>query len=477
MGLGVTMLFASWPLLEIRRVRPALILRRETEAAGQGRRPWLAAIPVVLGLAALALWQAGSWKVGAWFIGGTLAGTGLLYAGSRLVVRLSRRLPRSGSIAWRQAIASLHRPESHAGPVLVSLGLAVMLVVSVALLERSLGAQIGARAAGQAPAFFFVDVQPDQAEPFARLVAGLSGSAPELIPVVRSRLAAIGGIPIPPSAGRRPEEWYLSREYVLTWAAQPPARNAIVRGRWWTPEEAAREALISVEEDIARHLGVDLGGNLTFDVQGVPVTGRITSIRHVDWRTLHANFFVIFSPAALEGAPGSYIATAGAPRTGEDRLQSAVVAAFPNVTAIPMREILERAGRTMDQIALAIRLMAAFAIVAGVIVLAGALSLTRRQRLYESVILKALGATRGLVARAFAVEYALLGAAAGLGGTALACLLAWAVLRWVLDVPWTWHPAALVAGVFLSALLSVSVGFLTTFRILGHRPLPILREE
>lgn len=477
MGLGVTVLFASWPLLEIRRVLPAIILRRESGATLRGRGPWLAAIPVVLGLAGLALWQAGSWKVGAWFIGGTIAGTGLLYAGSRLVVSMSRRLPRGGSIAWRQAIASLHRPESQAGPVLLSLGLAVMLVVSVALLERSLGAQISARAAGQAPALFFVDVQPDQAERFALLVAGISGSAPELIPAVRSRLAAIDGVPIPPSAGRRPEEWYLSREYVLTWAARPPVRNTIVRGRWWTPEEAAGEALISVEEDIARHLGVDLGDTLTFDVQGVPVAGRITSIRHVDWRSLHANFFVIFSPGALEDAPGTYIATASMPPGGEGRLQSAVVAAFPNVSAIPVREILERAGRTMDQMALAIRLMAAFAIVAGVVVLAGALSLTRRQRLYESVILKVLGATRGLVAHAFALEYALLGAAAGIGGTLLACLLAWAVLRWVLDMPWTWHPVALVLGILLSALLSVAVGFLTTFRILGQRPLPILREE
>jgi putative ABC transport system permease protein len=477
MGAGVTLLSAVWPLLEIRRVRPAIILRRTVDPEARAHRPWLATLPIALGLAALALWQAGSWKAGGWFVGGTVAAGGLLLAGSRLIAALAPRLPRPRSLAWRQALAALHRPGSHAGAVLVSLGLAVTLVVSLALLDGSLAVQIGEASARDAPAFFFVDVQADQVEPFSRLVARLGGRAPATIPVVRSRLRAVNARSIPSTGGPGLEEWALRREYVLTWAAEPPPRNLVVRGRWWTPEEAAREGLVSVEEDIARQLGVDLGGTLTFDVQGVPVTGRVASIRHVDWRSFQANFFVIFSPGALAGAPGTFIATARVAPPDEARVQSAVVAAFPNVTAIPVREILERLGRTVDQIALAIRLVAAFAIVSAVVVLAGALTVTRRQRLYESVILKALGATRGRVARAFAAEYALLGAAAGLGGTGLACLLAWVVLRWVLDVPWSWQPVILLLGVGLSVLLCVAVGCLATFRILGQRPLPILREE
>lgn len=486
MGVGVTALYALWPLLAVRRVPPSMILRHEIEPRLVGRRPWGATIPIAAGLAALALWQAGSWKIGALFAGGLAAALLLLAAGARGVIALARRV-RWRAPAWRQGAANLHRPGSHAGPVLISLGLAVMLVVSIALLDRSLRAELTDRGAGRAPAFFFIDIQADQAGPFAALVASHGASAPaELTPVVRSRLAAINGEPIAPrERTERGDAWYLTREYVLTWAADPPGHNTLVAGRWWTPAEAARaadparhgEPLISVEEEIAKQLGVGLGGTLTFDILGVPITARVASLRHVDWRSLSSNFFVIFSPGALEGAPSTFIATVRARPEDEARLQSAVVAALPNVTAIPVREVLERVEAVLDQIALAVRLVAAFSVGSGLVVMAGALAITRRQRLYQSVILKALGATRGFVARVFAVEYALLGAAGGLAGSALAAVLAWAVLRWVFDVPWRWAPGTLAAGVVAATGLALAVGILGTRRLLKRRPLGVLRGE
>jgi putative ABC transport system permease protein len=477
MGVGVTLLYALWPLLQIRRVPPALLLRHEVEPRLRGRRPWAAALPIAGGLGALALWQAGSWKVGALFAGGLAAALLLLGLGARGVIAVARRV-RWRSPAWRQGAANLHRPGSHAGPVLVSLGLAVMLVVCIALLERSLREELVDRSPGRAPAFFFIDIQTDQAEPFARLVASRGAGPAELTPVVRSRLAAVNGVPVAQGGKTRQDDgWLLTREYVLTWAKEPPAHNRVVAGRWWTPDEAARGPLISVEEEMAHHLGIGLGDTLTFDVQGVPVSARVSSLRHVDWRSLSSNFFVIFSPGALEGAPTTFIATVGARPEQETAIQSAVVAAFPNITAIPVREVLERVTAVLDQIALAVRLVAAFSIGAGLIVMAGALAITRQQRLYHSVILKALGATRGFVSRVFAVEYALLGAAAGVAGSALAAGLAWAVLRFVFDVPWQWSPVTLVAGTAAPTGLALLVGVLGTRRLLGRRPLGVLRGE
>ena len=478
MGTGLTLLFALWPLLDIRRVPPALILRHEVEARLPGRRPWLAAVPIAAGLGALAVWEAGSFMVGAIFIGGLAGALILLSAGARLVIEGARRLPRLRSLAWRQAVANLHRPGSHAGTVLVSLGLAVMLVVAVALLEQSLRAELAQRGPGRAPAFFFIDIQPDQAEPFRRLVADKTGQEPALTPVVRSRLAAINSaLASQDPRQRREEVWYLSREYVLTWAALQPAENPVVAGRWWTAEEAAREPLISVEEEIAKNLGVGIGDTLGFDIQGVTVTARVANLRRVEWQTFGTNFFVIFSQGALDGAPTTWLATARVAPDDELGVQSAVTAAFPNVTAIPVREVLERIAGVLDQIALAIRLLAGVSIATGLIVTAGALGVSRHQRLYQSVILKALGATRGLVARVFAVEYALLGAAAGFGGSALAAALAWGVLHWVLEVPWGGSAATLAWGVAASALLALGVGFLGTFRLLGRKPLAVLRGE
>jgi putative ABC transport system permease protein len=253
--------------------------------------------------------------------------------------------------------------------------------------------------------------------------------------------------------------------------------NALTRGRWWTAAEAVVRPRISVEESLAQLLGVDVGGSLTFDVQGIPVEGEVMSLRKVDWQSLAVNFFVIFSPGALDGAPSTYIATTRVPSGREAAVQDAVAAAFPNVTAIPVRDVLERVTRVMDQVGVAIRVIALFVVGAALVVMAGALTTTRYQRLYESAVLRTLGASRGAVARAFAVEYACLGATAGIAGTALAATLAWVVLRYVLEVPWSFEPDTLAFGALGGMLLATAVGFLATFRLLGQKPLPVLRRE
>ena len=180
--------------------------------------------------------------------------------------------------------------------------------------------------------------------------------------------------------------WYLTRDYVLTFAERPPATNVVTRGRWWT--DTAGGARASVEEEAARALGVDVGARLTFDVQGVPVEATVTNLRKVDWQSLTTNFFVILSPGALDGAPTTYVATARVPASAETAVQDRVVQALPNVTAIPVRDVLERLGGVLDRLALAIRAIAAFSILSGLAVMLGALTASRYQRLYESVVLR-----------------------------------------------------------------------------------------
>jgi putative ABC transport system permease protein len=310
-----------------------------------------------------------------------------------------------------------------------------------------------------------------------------TGTTPALIPVVRARLASVNGERVGrPMLERRRAAghdalWYFTRDYVLTSMAEPPATNAILRGRWWTPDEAAAGPRVSVEEAAAKALGVEVGSSLGFDVQGVRVDALVTSIRKVDWQTFSTNFFVVFSPGALEGAPTTFVATARVPAAAEAGVQDAVVSAFPNVTVIPVRDILQRAAGILGQISFAIRAIALFSIAAGLTVMAGTLVASRWQRLTESAILRTLGASRTTVARVFAVEYACLGAAAGLGGTALAAVLAWIVQRFVLDVPIALAPHVLVSGVALATAIALAVGFLATYRLLGHPPMTVLRQE
>ena len=482
MGLATTLLCTWAPLAAVRAVPAWLLLRRDVEPSARGRGV-STLLPVAVGLAALALWQAGSLKIGGIFVGASLAALLALLALARGLTALARRLPRARGLAWRHGLAALQRPGGHAPRVVVALGVAVMLLVTVALLEGVLGRQIDYEQRREAPSFFFLDVQADQVEDFARLAERTGGSRPVFTPVVRARLAAVDGTRVTRDVVERRRardedgRWFFTREYALTWAEAPPAGTVLTAGTWWTPAQGHARALASIEESAARHLGVRPGSRLTFDVQGVAIDVEIASVRRVDWQNLTTNFFFVLSPAALAGAPATWVATTRVAGEREAALQNAVVAAFPNVTAIPLRDVLERVAAVLGDIAVAVRLVALFTLGAGVVVMAGALAATRSQRLYESVVLRTLGATRGLVARAFAVEYGLLGAAAGVGGTVLATVLAWAVVRWVLDAPWSFDPTPLLIGLAATIALALAVGFLVTFRLLGQKPLPVLRRE
>jgi putative ABC transport system permease protein len=378
----------------------------------------------------------------------------------------------------------LLRPGGQIAGIVVALGAGVMLLEAVALLEGSLTAQLDYERRREAPSFFFIDVQTDQRAAFEQLVRETAGVTPTLTPVTRGRLAAIGAEAITRTLVDRrrarhkgDEPFFLVREYALTTAQAPPDGNVVIDGRWWTPEDARAHPLVSLAEEMATALDVAVGDTIAFDVQGRRIEARVASIRRVDWHSLTTNFFAILSPGALDGAPTTWVGMARVPPAVEARVQDRIVATFPNVTAVPVRDVLERVNGLLAQMAFAIRGIAGFSIGAGLVVMVAALAATRAQRLYESVILRTLGATRAVVARTFAVEYACLGAAAGIGGTALAAALAAIVLHYVMDTPRHFAPLTLAAGVVFTIALSLTVGFLTTWRLLGHKPMPVLRRE
>jgi putative ABC transport system permease protein len=482
MGLLVTLLSGLWPLARLSAVKPSVILRSDVETSlPRARRPWLVAAPIVVGLVALAFWQAGSLKVGAIFVGASVAALVLLAGLGRALTSVGRAARFARSPVVRQGLANLQRPGAQAGGVVVALGVGVMLLVAVALLERSLLHQMDHERRREAPSFFFIDVQADQRDRLVAVVERASGGvSPALTAVVRARLSAVDGVPVTRDLVEQraqDKRWYFTRDYMLTTMATPPPANVVLRGAWWSAGAANPRPLVSIEEEAAATLGADVGARLTFDIQGVPIDGEVTSVRRVDWQTLALNFFVIFSPGALDDAPTTYVGTARVPAGRESAVQDAVVSEFPNVTAIPVRDVLERVAAVLDHVAFAIRAVALFSIASGLTVMLGALAASRYQRLYESVILRTIGATRATVARTFAVEYGCLGAAAGLGGTLLAAVLAWIVLRFVLAVPWTFEPGALALGVTATVAMAIGVGFLATFRLLGAKPLAVLRQE
>jgi putative ABC transport system permease protein len=509
LGLLSTLLFALWPLLTIREIKPAMIFRRDvvpmvsTERPERGLRLWRECISIDrvksataggigIGLVMLSMWQAGSVKVGALFLAAFVGAVFVLGMSAQAVIRLLKQWPRPQRLTARQALGNIIRPGSQAVSITIAIGIGVMVVVTVSLVERSLLRQVGETRPTNAPTFFFIDIQPDQAQDFAELLHQKGGSvAPQLTPLVRSRLSALDGQPITVEArseeeeekekddkkGERRRKWYLSREYVLTFLQELPKDNAVIQGAWWKPDQVFTRRLVSVEEEAAKALGVEIGSTMEFDIQGTNISAEVSSIRKVEWGNLSTNFYMILSPGALDGAPLTYVATARVPAQDEVPLQQAVVAAFPNVTAINIGDVLDTFAAVLDRLSLAIRAVALFCVVTGGVVMAAALAATRYRRLYESVILKALGATRGVIAWSFAVEYALLGTIGGLLGSGLASALSWAVLTTIFDLAWTLQPAILLAGVSGTIALAMMVGFLSTFWILGQPPLTVLRQE
>ncbi len=508
LGLLTTLSFTLWPLLAIRSVKPVALLRRDALAAepssastDQTWRQHLAQLDrtklftagiIGAGLALLSMWQAGTWKIGLLFMGAFSLALVLLGSAAWLVIRTLAVAARPKRLALRHAIGNLVRPGSQAVSMTIAIGIGVMVIVTVALVERALLRQIGESRPADAPTFFFIDIQPDQVGGISRLLRDRVGAhAPNLTPLVRSRLVAVNGQPVKTEAISEEEErtiqaadkeqrrktWYLTREYVLTFLDQLPKDNVIVKGQWWTPGQAFSMPKVSVEEEAAKAMGLDVGQTIELDIQGTPLVAEVSSIRKVEWGNFSTNFYMVLSPGALDGAPLTYVATAQVPPSDEVSLQQAIVAGFPNVTAINIGDVLDSFARILDRLSLAIRAVALFCVLTGGLVMGAALAATRYRRLYESAVLKALGATRGLILGSFAFEYLLLGTVGGLIGVGLSSALSWALLRFIFELPWGLQPQVLFIGLGLTMALTLLVGFLSTYRLLGQRPLSVLRHE
>ncbi len=505
LGVLTALLFTLWTVLTIREIRPSMILRRlvtaghDTTPAGApiGRwfstrgprdplRFWTAA-GIVGGLVALSIWQAGSWRVGVTYSVGLSGAVLVLTVLARWLVVLLRKLPPPCSLLLRYSLRNVTRPGSQAVGVILAIGLALMVIVAVSLLERALLEEVTTKRPDDAPTIFFIDIQPDQRDGVLSLLHEYTGALNlEALPLLRSRLSAVNGVPVKveeeeevtsDKADERRRSWYQTREYVVTMLEALPKDNELVKGTWWKPGEVPNTPQVSIEEEAARYLGLEIGSTVAMDIQGAVVTAEVRSIRKVEWGNFSTNFYMIFSPGSLDGAPFTYVATVRTHAEQDVPLQRALVARYPNVTGIHMGDVLDSFSRMLDRLALAIRAVAWFSVLSGALVMATALSATRYRRLYESVVLKAVGATRGLLTRSFAVEYAVVGTLAGVVGIVLANLFSWGILRYLFDLDWSFQPRFLCLSLGVTVLLTMLTGFASTFRLLGKQPLPILRQE
>jgi len=490
MGVWVALVFALLPLLAVLRVPPLAALRRDVEPAPRQRfDPWrLAALAALAGsTVALATLQVGSWRQGTIFSGGVTLVLLVLWGASWALIRAARRwLPHRWPYVWRQGLANLQRPSNQTTTVVLAIGFGAFLLATLFLVQYNLLRTLRLTGGPARPNLVLFDIQPDQLSTVERELAAGGYRAVGPVPIVPMRIQSLKGrqvsLALADTSGAGDGDpgqhggWALRREYRSTFRDTLVASERLVDGRWWTRGAVATQ--ISVERDLARELGITVGDEIVWDVQGVPLATRVASLREVDWARFEPNFFVVFAPGALEGAPQTFVTLTRIERAAErGAFQRRIAERLPNVATVDLSTVQETLERLIDRVVLAIRFMALFTLGTGVLVLVGALATSRFQRIREGALLRTLGATRAQLFRIVLSEYLSLGLLAGAVALLLASVAGWALSRFVFDGRFT-LPVLPLAGLGAAVVaLTVAVGLANSREVLRRPPLEVLRAE
>jgi putative ABC transport system permease protein len=486
-GLGVALIFASIPLFAVRRVPPLAALRRDVEPERRRLDPWQLGAAGVLAAStvALAAHQVGSWRQGAIFSGGVAVALLVLWVASWAAIRLAHRwLPGGWPYPWRQGLANLHRPANQTATVVLAIGFGAFLLGTLFLVQYNLLRILQLTGGPERPNLVLFDIQSDQVTAVEQELRAGGYRATGPVPIVPMRIQSVKGRKVmvvradSPDDGASPDpgNWAVRREYRSTYRDTLVASERLVAGRWWTRGAGATE--ISIERDVARELGLGVGDEVVWDVQGVPLTTRIASVREVDWARFEPNFFVVFAPGALESAPQTALLMTRVPSAAErGALQRRIAERLPNVTSLDLSNVQATLERLIDRVVLAIRFMALFTLGTGALVLIGALATSRFQRIREGALLRTLGATRAQLWRVVLAEYVSLGAVAALVALVLAGAAGWALTRFVFDGRFT-LPVLPFAALGASVVgLTVAVGLANSRDVLRRPPLEVLRGD
>ena len=480
-GLLTALSFSLWPLGSARDVPPAALFR--DLVAPERRWPrarYLVGIAVAVGaLLLLAVATAAESRIAHIYIAVAAGAIVLLRLVALAVMALARRAPALGSAEARLALGNIHRPGALTPSVVLSLGLGLALLVALALIDRNLVRELTSEIPEQAPSFFFVDVQRDEASAFTRLLAATAPDGTiETVPMLRGRIISLAGVRAenidPPPEAR----WVLNGDRGITYSDTIPEGSRLVVGQWWPPDYRG-EPQVSFDAELGRALDLAPGDEVTVNVLGRQVTAKLANLRTVDWQSLGINFVMIFSPNTFAEAPHMILSTLTLPETpGNDRegeVMSAVARAFPHVTIIGVKEALDTASALLSQIMWAVRGASSITIVASVLVLAGALAAGQRGRIREAAILKTFGATRRRLMAAFALEFLLLALATAIFAVFVGTAAAYLVLTQVMHASFIFAPTVAIGTAAGATLALIALGLAANWRVLGLKPAPILR--
>nr|WP_240766862.1 FtsX-like permease family protein [Paraburkholderia flava] len=474
-GLVLLLGFALPPLLPLTRVPPVRVLRREWGDAG--RTAWAAyALGVVL-FAGLLIVAAGEWKLGGIVAGGFAGGLLVFMIVARVALWGAARFARSErlnvGIGWRYALASLERRSGASALQITALGIGLMCLLLIAMTRNDLIAGWRHSTPPDAPNEFIIDIQPDQRAAITQYLTTHGWPDAELSPMVRGRLIAINGKPINPDTYKSEDARRLvDREFNLSYTTELPSDNLISDGHWYGTTDKPQ---ISIEQGLAKLIGVKTGDVLRFDVTGLTVDAPVTSVRKLDWGSFKVNFFVLMPPAALKDFPATFITSFHLTSKEQSKVDR-LVATWPNVTAIDMAPILAQVQRVLEQVIGAVQFLFAFTLAAGILVLYAALAGTRDERMRESALLRALGASHRQVRAVQVAEFIAVGALSGLMAAIGAQIIGWVLATRVFEFHLSFNPWLLPAGIAAGVACATLGGWLSLRHVLARPALQSLRD-
>lgn len=480
----LTVLAFSLPHLALAgRVSP-LVLFRGYDEPEAGRLPWAARLPglaCLLALMALAVAATPNRRLGLGFVAAAAAATAIFWLFARLAVRLVRLAPLDRPGIFSLALRAVVRPGNQVGRVLAALGLGLSTLCAMTQVEANFREAFVRDIPRTAPDYFFVDIQPGQLADFlatARTVPGVDRV--ETSPMVRGRIVRIKGVSPEEAQVGEESRWAVSGDRGLTYAATMPEGTRLVAGAWWPPDYAG-PPLASVDESVAKGLGLGLGDSVTINVLGREITVTVASLRRINWLTLGINYVFVLSPGALDGSPVTYLATAYTDKSAGAGPGEAVFAAvtdrFPNVTAIGIGEALTDVLAVADKVATAVAAAATATLVTGMLVLVQTMAAGLRRRAYETVIYKVCGATRRDILTVLTLENALLGLLAGVMALAVGTAIAWGFTTFFMELPFRLFAGPAAATLAAASGLTLVLGLAGVFRMLSKKTLPYLRNE
>jgi putative ABC transport system permease protein len=477
-GILVALCFALWPLGRAARLPGATLFRNAVSPEHGRPGRGVVGLTAILCATLLGLVIGGAQhRFAFWFCAGAVLTLVGYRVGSTLLVRVVRLLPRPAAPGVRLGLANIHRPGAATSLMLISIGLGLSTLACVALLQANLRQEITREIPKDAPSFYFIDIQPDQMQRFGDIVHSVPAAhALREVPSLRARIVAVNGVPADQVQAAPDTQWALRGDRGLTYAATPPVGTNIVAGSWWSVGYRGKP-LVSVDARLARGWGLGVGGTVRVNVMGRDIDLTVANLREIAWRSLGLNFVLVASPGLLEAAPHTDIATVAVPTAGQGRLLRLVSDGLSNVTGIDVQNILNEIASMLGELAAALGSAGLLTLVAGGTVLVGAVAAGQHRRTQEAVILKTLGATRAQIRSAWLVEFGILGLAAGILAAVVGTVASWAIMRYIMEVPWAFTPGVLAETLVGALALMLLLGYAGTVVALRAKAAPLLRNE